>query len=199
MNKEKESIEGEKLIRNAVDVTVIKKGGVRPGAGRPRGSKNPLTKKVGIKEKTIKERVLKNVDDLVTSQIALAKGLSYLYKINMKNVNGRRKAIHILVTNPKEIQEYLDGDRGDEEYYYITAEKPDNRAIDSLLDRAFGKAGQTNKNEHELNVNIISYEEKPKIASGEDIIRDITPDDNDTSQLPPERLSAGVSPSETEI
>lgn len=194
-----EDLQLEKQLKGAVDKEVSKRGGYRPGAGRPRGSANPLTRRAESKEKTIKGRVLKHVEELVSAQISLAKGVSYLYKIKMRNVGGRRKAEHILVTDPEEIQKYLDGDIS-EEYYYITAERPDNRAIDSLLDRAFGKAGQKNTNDHNFNLNVITYGEKPKIASGDDIIRDVTPEDNnDSAQLQSENLSAGFPPSSSEV
>ena len=56
----------------------------------------------------------------------------------------------MLVTNPGEIRCYLDGDYdNDQTYYYITTVTPDNRALDSLLDRTFGKATQTIVSEDE--------------------------------------------------
>src|ERR1043165_6533784 len=48
-----------------------------------------------------------------------------------------------MLTSLEEIQAYLDDDVDQDDYYYITTHTPDNKAIDSLMDRAFGKARQT--------------------------------------------------------
>lgn len=149
------------LIKNEIEYQVAKRGGYRPGAGRPRGSTNALTRKADKKEKTIKERVLKNVDDLVNAQLTLAKGVHYLYEIKMRNIGGRRKPEHILVTDPKRIKKFLDGEL-EGEYCYITADKPDGRMIDSLLDRAFGKASQSEGNDTNFNFNIVNYDKQLK-------------------------------------
>lgn len=180
--RDKEMMESEKIINNAISKDEVKKGGARPGAGRPRGSKNAITKRVEMKEADVKKRIIKHFDELISAQLTLAKGVSYLYKIEMKNVGGRRKPVHILVTNPKEIQKYLDGDAS-EEYYYITADKPDRGAIDSLLDRTLGKAGQKNQTDHNLSVNIINYDEKTKIAGTREAELIDGEDDSDSPQL----------------
>ncbi len=44
------------------------------------------------------------------------------------------------MTDADEIMAYVDGDADRDAYYYITTKLPDNKAIDSLLDRTFGKA-----------------------------------------------------------
>ena len=65
-----------------------------------------------------------------------------LYKIEKDDDGNHKKPI--LITSQEEIERYLAGDYDEsEEYYYITTEKPDNKAIDSLLDRTFGKAQQS--------------------------------------------------------
>jgi hypothetical protein len=75
----------------------------------------------------------------------LARGVSYLYKIKfITDKKGRkRKTNPILVTDPEEIKDYLAGRyEANAEYRYIATDKPDNRAIDSMLDRVWGKAVQ---------------------------------------------------------
>lgn len=177
-------------------IKTAKKGGYRPGAGRPRGSKNKLTKEARIREESVKERVLKSVEELVNAQLSLAKGSNFLYKIKMRNVGNRRKPEHILVTDPDEIRRFLDGETEDE-YYYITTKSPDNKAIDSLLDRAFGKATTGSLQDNSFNLNLIQYGEKEKLGDG---VRDVRAEsDNDSLQLRSEELSAGVPESTSEI
>lgn len=123
-------------------------GGARPGAGRPPGSENQATKDKKAVEQAFSQRVMTHVDDLFNAQLNIAKGESYLYRIDEeKDDKGRViKREHVIVTDPDEIRAVLDEVEGtgvmDEKYYYITTQKPDNRAIDSLLDRVFGKAKQ---------------------------------------------------------
>ena len=188
--KDREIILGEIQSKEGIvhsALQTVKKGGFRPGSGRPRGSKNKLTKEGKVQEVKIKERIIKNLDDLLNSQLSLAKGLSYLYKIRMRNVGGKRKPEHIRVTDPKEIKAFLDGDAEDE-YYYITTKTPDNKAIDSLIDRALGKATTESSTDHSITYNIINYEKKQEIGGGTFVETspggDTTPgDDNSALQL----------------
>ena len=120
-------------------------GGKRPGAGMPLGMK---TKKVREKieaETYFKERVINSIEGLVNSQMNLAKGVQFLYKIHHeKDKNGvEHNSKPELVTSQVEIENYLADDYDEDcNYYFITTEKPDNKALDSLVDRVFGKAKQ---------------------------------------------------------
>lgn len=185
------------------------RGGLRPNAGRPRGSKNKLTKQAKVMETSVKSRILKNIDDLVNAQLSLAKGQFYMYEIKMRNVGGRRRPEHILVKDPKRIKAFLDGEL-EGEYHYITAKSPDNKAIEALLDRALGKATTDKQNDLGLSVNIINYETKERIANptrvylpGEDgILREQetkTYGNNDSAQIQSEGLSVGVPESTPEV
>jgi len=118
-------------------------GGVRPNSGRPKGSENPETKRRNKIERAMKKRILKSVDNLITSQMTLAKGVQMLYVITTNEKGIRSKPT--IVTDKYLIEKFLAGElEGEkEEYYFITTERPDNRALDSLLDRIFGKAHQS--------------------------------------------------------
>ena len=123
--------------------------------GRPKGKKTEATLE---KEKVLaafKERTMQVADVLLNSQLTLAKGQTFLYKIEKywegsgKNRILRKKKPQI-VTAQWEIEDYLEGkiESGEEDdyeatYYFITTKEPNNNAIDSLLDRAFGKASQS--------------------------------------------------------
>lgn len=132
-------------------------GGRRSGAGRPPGSQNKATLEEKIVKDTLRQRVLANVGGLIDAQLALAKGLAHCYRITIGERGGRSDPE--LVTNPDEIHEAIDSiiagqgygeiveDEGGEDgesitrrYYFITTKAPDNKALDSLLDRVFGKA-----------------------------------------------------------
>lgn len=115
-------------------------GGKREGAGRPVGSKDPETIE---KEKVLaemKSRIAKSAQHLLDSQMNLAQGVQMLYKIE-KDEKGNNKKPE-LITSPQVIEDYLAGfyKGNNEEYYFITTERPDNKALDSLFDRTFGKA-----------------------------------------------------------
>ena len=134
------------------------KGGKRPGAGRPRGKK---TKAVIDREKMIsamRQRVMGVAQGLVTKQMHLAIGQSFLYKIEKKWIDtGKNKGFWknskpILVDNDKEIAEYLErtiteGDDSEDRddgatYYFITTKEGDGRVIEAMLDRTFGRPQQ---------------------------------------------------------
>lgn len=120
-------------------------GGKRDGAGRPIGSKNSKTIENEIVEDEIRQRVLRGKDALINAQFNLATGVSHLYVIETtENANGtrtRQKAR--LVEDQATIERYLNDDYNqNDEYFYITTKLPDNKAIDSLIDRTIGKSMQ---------------------------------------------------------
>ena len=132
-------------------VVVVKNGGVREGSGRPKGSMNKDTREKKEAMAQFKDRVKRSIRKLMNSQFNLAEGCQFLFKIETKkwkDKNGawkeERKKPKV-VDNQQEIEEYLAGDYeyDDDVYYFITTNKPDNKAIDSLLDRTFGKAAQS--------------------------------------------------------
>jgi hypothetical protein len=128
--------------------------------GRPKGSKSPATLEREAVQAALRQRTLRNADVLYDAQITLAKGQTFLYKIEKyyegsgKNRVLKRKKPQ-LVTSQYEIEDYLEnrldeGDLEDKEatYYFLTTKEPNNQAIDSMLDRALGKAIQVTDNTH---------------------------------------------------
>lgn len=137
--------------KNTDDVENKKKnGGARPGAGRPKGSMSEKSKLKMKKKELFERRIGKNLGKLFNAQLSLATGLQYVFKrekIVYKDKKGvaKWKWSHLeVVTDPKEIAAYLDGEYKESAvaYYTITVEKPDAKAIDSLIDRYMGKAPQ---------------------------------------------------------
>lgn len=117
-------------------------GGAREGSGRPSGSTNKQTKERRAVEEAMKDRIMRSADTLLNSQMNLAQGVQMLYVIKTDDKGKKEKPE--LVTDQPTIESYLAGELDEEqdEYYFITTERPDNRALDSLFDRTFGKARQ---------------------------------------------------------
>lgn len=121
----------------------MSKGGARIGSGRKKGGLASHTLEAQARKQRIVQRVNEATDVLIDSQLSLARGISFLYRID-KDEGGKKEKPKLIVSST-EIESYLRGDYdGDPDtYYYITTEKPSNMAIDSLFDRVHGKAPQS--------------------------------------------------------
>ena len=110
--------------------------------GRPKGGKNASTLEREEVMRQFRERVARMMPALTHAQAALAKGLTFLYVIKTDK-KGNKSAPQI-VTDTETIEAYLSDElvNDDHEYYFMATEKPNNSALDSLQDRAFGKATQ---------------------------------------------------------
>jgi hypothetical protein len=120
-------------------------GGARPNSGRPAGGTNIASRTKAQAERELKQRIVENSQRILDKQLSLAEGVQYLMVIRTEvGDNGKKhKCKPEVVTDELTIREYLDGklnQGGDDEYYFITTERPDTRVLDSLLDRAFGRA-----------------------------------------------------------
>jgi hypothetical protein len=114
---------------------MTKKGGKRPNAGRPKGA-------ISEKSRTlleVKDRIAKNADFILNAQLAEAKGTHLVYRLNPIAKK------YVLVTDADEITECLNNYEGltDGSLYIVTASKPDVKAGQYLLDRAFGKPNES--------------------------------------------------------
>lgn len=126
--------------------------------GRPKFRKNNATLEREAVAAAFKQRAMRAADLLFDAQLTLARGQTYLYKIEKElqtGPKGGKRYVNSkprLVTDQWEIEAYLEGQitQGDADddtdpnatYYYLTTKDPDGRAIDSLLDRSIGKAAQ---------------------------------------------------------
>lgn len=107
--------------------------------------------------KQLQQFVLQNVRPLFQAQLSLAKGISHIYRVSIGPKGGRSEPE--LVTDQDELHEAIqaidvgggygdvaqdDGGENEEaithRYYFLSTKAPDNKAIDSLIDRAFGKS-----------------------------------------------------------
>lgn len=133
-------------------------GGARPGAGRKKGGMNAATKRVMRQKKLYEQRALKHVQELLSAQLTVAKGVQMLFVIHTDSKGVRRKPE--LITSVDTITKFLDENEGVdgvlkseaegrdpkskvEDYYFMTTKVPDTKAIENILDRVFGKSPQT--------------------------------------------------------
>lgn len=131
-----------------------KRGGKRPGAGRPSGSVEQTTIDAMHAKKEYLNKIRKNASTLFNSQMALAKGVQMLFVIHTDSKGNRRKPE--LVTDAETISRFLEENEGQdgvmdnghaegskvEDYYFLMTKPPDSRTISDMLDRAFGKPDQ---------------------------------------------------------
>lgn len=121
-----------------------KNGGARPGAGRKKGGMNKKTLEKKQVEAAMERRIMGVVDNLLDAQLSLARGTSHLFKKQEYGRGKDKRVEFVQVDNPEEIRDYLNGcfDDDPDAYYFITTKRPDNKAIDSMMDRVFGRAKQ---------------------------------------------------------
>ncbi len=142
-----------------------KKGGKQPGAGRPKGRKNETTIDREKILETAKDIIAGRTRKLIDTQTILATGAIKIYKIHYHWEGSAKKRTLIkdkpeLVENDQEIIQVIDWEFGSQEmgnpsdhdhedqeydYFFVMTKEPDNQAINSLMDRTFGKATE-NKN-----------------------------------------------------
>ena len=139
----------------------VKEKGV---GGRPEGSiedvKTITSKTREEAKKKFVKRGRKNLDKLFNALLASALGLQYLFK---KDKNGFFQK----VKDEVEINQFLDSRYGNGkekekfEYYYITVEKPNIKALTDLLDRFVGKAINFDQMEEDIDSMKKKEEDKP--------------------------------------
>lgn len=118
------------------------RGGAREGAGRPKGSKDPHTIEREAVLAEYRSRICQQAQRLLDAEMTVALGCSFLFCKRKADKKGERKVER--VTSEETIRQYLNGelDNAEDEYYYITADKPDTLTIRGMFDRTFDKPGQ---------------------------------------------------------
>lgn len=151
--------------------------------GRPKGSKSLKTLEKDRVRAMYNQKVLTVAERLFSSQLHLAVGQTFLYKIEKETIVGPKGGVSYkakppkLVEDPSEMELYLMGLVDEDEietgpaatYYFLTAKEPSKGAIADMLDRALDKASQPLKgdkdNPIEVNVNQITIKRYAKPAS----------------------------------
>jgi len=80
------------------------RGGKRPGAGRPVGSKEKHTLEREARMERVRQRVFEATDNLIDSQMLLAKGMTYVCRVTIGARGGRSDPE--LVTNEDDSAAY---------------------------------------------------------------------------------------------
>lgn len=120
--------------------------------GRPKGSKGKKTLEIEAMRAVVQSKVAEALDPLINAQISEAMGVQFLYRIDYtygeiinpttkrkKKVRKQKKAVQ--VTDPEEIKKFITGRANKKDtYYFITTQRPNSKANDSLVDRLIGKA-----------------------------------------------------------
>ena len=120
------------------------KGGARPGAGRPQGSVSEAMKERQEALAQFKDMVTTNTHKLFEAQYSMAVGSTFLVKVTFLD-EAKTMKTSTTITDQQEILDYFSGKLEDinSEIYLMTTSKPDLRAIDSLLDRTYGKSKES--------------------------------------------------------
>lgn len=123
-----------------------KRGGAQPGAGRPRGKKNKATLEKERVYAEYKNKIMHHADQIFQEQKKMAFGSyeCYMVEYYKDEVTGKVKKNHVHITDPELINDILDDPelkQGDN-YVLVRTVEPDKYTLDSMLDRAFGKATQ---------------------------------------------------------
>lgn len=117
--------------------------------GRPKGSMNKATMETKVAKKRFIERVNQHVDDLFNAQLSLAQGEQVLMVQITEGEGKNQRRYHEVVEDKETVRQYLDYEEGigdnenpsdEKHWYYLTTRAANNQAIDSLLNRSFGKA-----------------------------------------------------------
>lgn len=129
------------------------KGGKRSGAGRPKGKPTKATLERQAVLRAVNQRIMAKADALFNAQLMLAVGSMRVFRVDeVEGENGKTKREHVHVTDPDEIKALLDEHDGlngvvEGVYYYFTDISPDNKAIEAMMNRAFGKPVESLKAE----------------------------------------------------
>ena len=141
-------------------LSIVRSAAGRAGAAAKHGAKSPAQLEKAKVAAHVQQRLMRATDVYINGQIALAKGVSFLYRIDKKWIptgNNRgywRNEKPVLVESQFEIEQYLErlaennGDVADDQddgaaYYYITTKEPSVQAIEAGLSRVHGKARET--------------------------------------------------------
>ena len=107
-------------------------GGKRPGAGKPKGYKHQTTLEREEARKRLRERVIAEMEPLLSAQIANAKGISHFF------LRDPRTKQFMRIEDPAKIQAALNrGEQGS--FYWIFTKDPSIQAFTDLMNRTFDK------------------------------------------------------------
>lgn len=107
------------------------RGGKRPGAGRPKGTKEPKTLAKEMQREVLREMLTREMPSVAQALVSRCKGLRYFVT---RNKTGKYE----IVTDPKAVIAALNKEDGFTGEFYT--EKPETAAIKEFFDRTVDKA-----------------------------------------------------------
>lgn len=107
------------------------KGGKRPGAGRPKGSKEPQTLAKEMAREALRQLLTKEMEGVAQALVSRCKGVRYFVT---RNKTGKYE----IVTNPEAVVKALNAE--DEYTGEFYTDKPETAAIKEFFDRTVDKA-----------------------------------------------------------
>lgn len=107
------------------------RGGKRPGAGRPKGSKDRTTRTKEEAREAARALITKHLRPLIQRQIAHAMGIGHLYT---RDKTGKFTKIE----DQRRVDELLTGGKEGEDYWIFTKD-PSVQAFTDLMNRALDK------------------------------------------------------------
>lgn len=109
------------------------KGGKRPGAGRPKGSKEPQTLAKEMAREALRERLTREMHGVADALVSRCKGVRHFVT---RNKTGKYE----IVTDPRKVLAALNQEDGMAGEFYT--EKPDTPAIKEFFDRIVDQAAK---------------------------------------------------------
>lgn len=118
----------------------MNKGKPNPNAGRKKGSKNKSTIAKEIALEDFKELGRKHAKELFAIQLELAQGLQILHWKTFAKKDKKFGYYESTTFDKEIIKRYLDGEyTNSSTIYWLETKEPNNAALDSILNRTFGK------------------------------------------------------------
>ena len=160
----------------------MSRGGARPGAGKPKGSKHKTTIEREIALEQLRQGVMMELKPVMRAALDSARGLTVMYqKKKVKNKSSgkyERTGELTKVTNQSRVEELLRGDCSGDDWYYITTKDPNIASIKELWDRAFGKPKESI--EHSGGIKLSESEDKEKIEKAFNVLLKLDGSDTTT-------------------
>lgn len=110
--------------------------------GKKKGKKNKGTLEKEAALQLLQQGILKEIRPLLRAALDSAKGLTVMLQrkmVKQKDGKFRRTGELVRVRSIERVEELLKGDCQGDNYFYITTRDPNIKAIEDLLNRAFGK------------------------------------------------------------
>lgn len=125
------------------------KGGPQPGSGRPKGRQNQSTIDKAKAREALRAIVIQHMGELVSAQVANAKGLKYLVVRNKKS--GKFERVSEAMARLEEGLEHVE----------IWEKEPSVAAFTDLMNRALDKPVEPHEVEHSGGIEVSWKGQKP--------------------------------------